>query len=85
MAAQSRQILNNLKGLCAELDLHVDHLMLARIYCADFSRFGEVNEVWESFYKNRTPPARTSLGATALPLGALVEMEFQFVIDPSLP
>lgn len=85
MEAETRQILKNLERLSAELSLDLDQLMLARIYCADFSRFGEINQVWETFYKNRTPPARTSVGATALPLGALVEMEFQFVIDPSLP
>lgn len=85
MGAETRQILQNLERLSAELGLELDQLMLARIYCADFSRFGEINQVWETFYRNRTPPARTSVGATALPLGALVEMEFQFVIDPSLP
>lgn len=85
MEAEARQILQNLERLSVELGLGLDPLMLVRIYCTDFSRFGEINHVWETFYKNRTPPARTSVGATALPLGALVEMEFQFVIDPSLP
>lgn len=85
MEAEARQILKNLESLSAELALELDQLMLARIYCADFSQFGVINQVWEAFYKKRTPPARTSVGATALPLGALVEMEFQFVIDPSLP
>jgi len=85
IGAQTLQILQNLERLSEELGLALDQLMLARIYCADFTRFGEISQVWETFYKNRTPPARTSVGATALPLGALVEMEFQFVIDPSLP
>lgn len=85
MEAEVRQILTNLDNLSQELQLGLEQLMLARIYCADFSQFGVINQVWEAFYINRIPPARTSIGATALPLGALVEMEFQFVIDPSMP
>lgn len=85
MAAEVRQILQNLSGLCEELGVALEQLMLARIYCADFARFGVVNEVWEEFFRERTPPARTSVGVAALPLGALVEMEFQFALAPSLP
>lgn len=85
MEAEVRQILSSLSSLCGELGLALDQLMLARIYCADFSQFGVINEVWQAFFQDRTPPARTSVGVAALPLGALVEMEFQFVIDPSMP
>ncbi|MDF0730091.1 RidA family protein [Pseudomonas entomophila] len=85
MAAEARQILLNLSGLCEELGIALEQLMLARIYCADFAQFGVINQHWEAFFQGRTPPARTSMGVAALPLGALVEMEFQFAIDPSLP
>ncbi|HGM5580440.1 TPA: RidA family protein [Pseudomonas putida] len=85
MAAEVRQILLNLDHLCQDLGIALEQLMLARIYCADFARFGVINQLWEAFFQGRTPPARTSVGVSALPLGALVEMEFQFAIDPSLP
>lgn len=85
MEAEVRQILSSLSCLCDELGLALDQLMLARIYCADFVQFGVINELWQAFFQDRTPPARTSVGVAALPLGALVEMEFQFVIDPSMP
>ncbi|MBA1291627.1 RidA family protein [Pseudomonas japonica] len=85
MAAEVQQILLNLNGLCDELGITLRQLMLARIYCADFAQFGVINEYWESFFLGRSPPARTSVGVAALPLGALVEMEFQFAIDFSLP
>ncbi|MEX0292257.1 RidA family protein [Pseudomonas putida] len=85
MAAEVGQILANLKGLCDELGIALEQLMLARIYCADFGQFGLINQHWEAFFQGATPPARTSVGVAALPLGALVEMEFQFAVDPSLP
>jgi 2-iminobutanoate/2-iminopropanoate deaminase len=85
MAAEVQQILINLSELCKELTFGLEKLMLVRIYCADFSQFGVLNQHWQAFFEGRTPPARTSLGVDALPLGALVEMEFQFAIDSSLP
>lgn len=84
MAAEARQILLNLRSLCDELGIALEQLMLARIYCADFAQFGVINQNWEEFFQGGNLPARTSVGVAALPLGALVEMEFQFAIDPSL-
>ncbi|WP_426157057.1 RidA family protein [Pseudomonas sp. TSRC2-2] len=85
LAAEVQQILINLSEMCKELTIGLEQLMLVRIYCADFSQFGVLNQHWQAFFEGRTPPARTSLGVAALPLGALVEMEFQFAIDSSLP
>ena len=54
---------------------------MARIYCADFAKFGEVNRAWDEAFEGIEPPARTSVGVAALPLGAEVETEFQFVVE----
>lgn len=77
---QSRQILANLRALCAEQGWTLEQLVAARIYCADFAEFPEVNRAWEECFDGVAPPARTSVGVDALPLGARVEMEFQFVV-----
>ena len=77
---ETRQILDNLAALCDEQGWSLEQLVVARIYCADFARFADVNRAWEERFADVAPPARTSLGATGLPLGALVEMEFQLVV-----
>jgi 2-iminobutanoate/2-iminopropanoate deaminase len=77
---QSRQILANLRALCAEQGWTLGQIVAARIYCADFAEFPEVNRAWEECFAAVEPPARTSVGASALPLGARVEMEFQLVV-----
>lgn len=76
---QTAQILANLRALVNEQGWGLHQLVLARIYCSDFSAFGLVNQAWEAFFAGCEPPARTSLGVSSLPLGALVEIEFQFV------
>jgi 2-iminobutanoate/2-iminopropanoate deaminase len=80
---EALQILTNLGRLAEEMGWSIDQLVLARIFCTDFSAFPEINRAWESFFAERVPPARTSVGVSALPLGASVEMEFQFVIAGS--
>ncbi|MFO1274061.1 MAG: RidA family protein [Rubrivivax sp.] len=77
---QSRRILANLRALCEEQGWRLEQLVAARIYCADFAEFPEVNRAWEECFDAVAPPARTSVGVSALPLAARVEMEFQLVV-----
>jgi 2-iminobutanoate/2-iminopropanoate deaminase len=79
--AQTAQILANLGRLAEEMHWPLDQLLVVRIFCTDFAAFPQVNRAWEAFFDGIVPPARTSVGVTALPLGALVEMEFQFLVD----
>ncbi|MDP9555122.1 UNVERIFIED_ORG: 2-iminobutanoate/2-iminopropanoate deaminase [Pseudomonas parafulva] len=81
LEVEARAIFQNLKRACLELEVGFHQLMLVRVYCCDFAKFGEFNAVWDEYFKDQTPPARTSIGVSALPLGALIEMEFQFAID----
>jgi len=78
---QSAQVLANLKALMDEMRWSREQLLMARLYCADFGTFGEINRAWDAFFEGAEPPARTSIGVNALPLGALVEMEFQFLVS----
>ena len=80
-AQQARQILSNLQRLLNEQGWSVQQIVLARIFCTDFSAFPQINEVWDDFFAREVPPARTSVGVSALPLGASVEIEFQLLHD----
>lgn len=76
--AQADKILGNLRALFAEQGWSLAQIVLARIYVVDMPRhFADVNRAWEGTFGAEAPPARTSIGVAALPLGALVEMEFQ--------
>ncbi len=77
-AAQTQRIFDNLLLALPDYGLTLAELVVARIYTTDFSTFGRINDVWASVFADLPPPARTSVGVQALPLGALVEIEFSF-------
>lgn len=81
--AETARILANMKRLAAEQQWPLENLVVARIFCADFASFGDINRAWEEAFDGIEPPARTSVGVAALPLGAVVEIEFQFVVAAS--
>ena len=74
------KILENLQLLMAELGLGWEHLAFARVFATDFSRFAEFNAAWEALFNTLDvpPPARSSVGVSALPLKASIEIEFTF-------
>lgn len=77
---QTQKILENIQVLMTEFGLGFDHLAIARIFTTQMDRFSEINAAWEALFNHidAAPPARTSLGVAALPLKALVEIEFTF-------
>ena len=78
LVTQTHQILHNLQAAMPDYGVGWEHLVNARIYTTEFARFGEINQVWEQAFAHRAPPARTSVGVSALPLGAAIEIEFTF-------
>jgi 2-iminobutanoate/2-iminopropanoate deaminase len=79
---ETLQILRNLSAGMRELDIAMDDLAMARIYTTSMSRFSEVNTEWDIFFeKQRVLPARSAVGVSALPIGASIEIEFQFYVD----
>ncbi len=78
LAAETRQILDNLKAALPDYGIGLEDMISARLYVVPFEQFAAVNEVWEEFFADVPPPARSSIGVSALPLGALIEIEFAF-------
>lgn len=76
---EAERILANMKIFATELGLGLSNLATARIYTTHMEEFPEINRAWEQVFSGDVvPPARTSVGVAALPMNALVEMEFSF-------
>jgi 2-iminobutanoate/2-iminopropanoate deaminase len=77
--AETAKILANLLQALPDFNLSLADLVSATIYTTQFENFTDINQAWEQvFTKDIRAPARTSLGVSALPLQATVEIEFMF-------
>lgn len=78
VAAQTQRIFDNLLLALPEYGFAMQDLVLARIYTTCMDQFPRINAVWERQFADTPPPARTSVGVSALPLSAQIEIEFMF-------
>ena len=76
IAAQTRRVIENLKIVLGGIGLGLEHVTMARIYLTEFNRdYQTLNGLWPSFFEFGKLPARTTVGVTALAVGALVEID----------
>ena len=71
---QTEQIFTNISAVLEAAGKSFDDVMKTTVYLADMRDFAAMNAVYARYFQ--TPyPARTTIQATGLPLGAAVEIE----------
>jgi len=74
VAAQAEQALRNLAAVLDAAGTGLERVVKTTVFLVDMGDFAAVNEVYARHFT--TPyPARTTVAVTALPKGALVEIE----------
>jgi 2-iminobutanoate/2-iminopropanoate deaminase len=71
---QTRQCLRNLETVCAAAGASLRDAVRCGIFVTDMATFGEVNSAYSEFFVD-APPARSTVGVAALPVGAQVEID----------
>jgi 2-iminobutanoate/2-iminopropanoate deaminase len=71
---QTRRCLDNLAIVAAAAGAQLSDAVRVGIYVTDISTFKEVNEAYGTYFTSE-PPARSTIGVAALPLGAQVEID----------
>ena len=71
---QTRRCLENLSIVAAAAGVRLADAVRMTIYVVDISLFGDVNEAYGGYFQT-DPPARTTIGVAALPLGSQVEID----------
>ena len=74
VGGQTRQALENLKGILEEAGLGMKNVVKATVFLASMKDFQEMNTVYAEYFPS-DPPARAAVEVAALPLGARVEIE----------
>ncbi len=74
VAAQTKQVLQNLQAVLTAVGLNLDSIVKTTIYMTDLTMFAEMNEVYAHYF-HPPYPARATVQVSALPKGAQVEIE----------
>ena len=71
---QTRQCLENLSVVAAAAGAQLSDAVRMGIYVTDMGTFKDVNEAYAAYFET-DPPARSTVGVAALPVGAQVEID----------
>jgi 2-iminobutanoate/2-iminopropanoate deaminase len=71
--AETRQTLENIKAILEAAGSSFDRAVQSFVYMVDISEFAAMNQVYAEYFKVN-PPGRTTVGVSALPAGAKVEI-----------
>ena len=74
LADETDQCLRNLAAVCRAGGTELSQTLRATIYTTDLAGFAEINAAYGKFFPNM-PPARVTVGVSALPKGARVEID----------
>jgi len=76
VVAQTERVMANLALVLGELELGLEHIVQCRAYLTEFERdYAAFNDAYKAHFPADRLPARTTVGVTALAVGALVEID----------
>ena len=70
----TRQVLINIQAILKKTDLDMSDIVKTTIFLKNIMDFPVVNEIYAGFFPEE-PPARSTIEASVLPKGALIEIE----------
>ena len=73
-AAQAKQVFENMKTVLQEMNLSMNDVLKSTVFLSDLGNFSAVNEVYAEYF-GPDFPARSCIQVSALPMGALIEVE----------
>jgi len=71
---QTKQVLENIKGVLESQKLGMGSVVKATIFLKDIGNFNQVNEIYATYFPS-SPPARSTVEVSKLPRNAEIEIE----------
>jgi len=72
--AETRQTILNIQAILCGAGAELSDVVKVNVFVTDMAKFGEMNEAYLEFFPSE-PPARITVGCSALALGAFVEID----------
>lgn len=79
---ETRLVMENLKAILAEAGLSFENVVKTSIFISDMNNFGRINEVYGTYFKPETAPARETVEVANLPKFVNVEISAIAVKSP---
>ncbi|MES2125639.1 MAG: RidA family protein [Pseudomonadota bacterium] len=73
--AQVKGAMDSLVGTLKSVGLTADDVVKCQVFMTDISKLSDLGKVYVTYFKPDRLPARTSIGVSALPFGAEVEID----------
>jgi 2-iminobutanoate/2-iminopropanoate deaminase len=74
IGAQTRQVLENLRGILEAAGTSMGRVVKTTVYMTNLADFQKMNEVYAEYFP-QDRPVRSTVGVASLPRGALVEID----------
>lgn len=71
---ETKQSMENLRVILEEADMNFENVVKSSIFLSDMNQFSEVNEVYGTYFKAETAPARETVEVANLPKFVNVEI-----------
>ncbi|QJP35312.1 RidA family protein [Nonlabens sp. Ci31] len=71
---ETHLVMKHLESLLKQVDMTFEHVLKTSIFLSDMSNFATVNEVYGSYFKEETAPARETVEVANLPKYVNVEI-----------
>ena len=72
--AETSQVMENLKAVLAAADMTFENVVKSSIFISDMNSFGQINEVYGTYFNAETAPARETVEVANLPKFVNVEI-----------
>ena len=80
--SQAERVFANLDAVLEAAGASLDKVLRTTVYLTDLTLFPRVNAVYDRHFRGDPRPARTTVAAAALPLGAQIEVDIIALVDP---
>ncbi|MBL4716007.1 MAG: RidA family protein [Bacteroidia bacterium] len=71
---ETHQVMKNINAVLTEAGLTFNNVVKSSIFLSDMNSFGDVNEVYGSYFDDETAPARETVEVACLPKNVNVEI-----------
>lgn len=71
---ETKQVMENIKAILKEVDMTFENIVKTSIFISDMGNFGRINEVYSTYFKATTAPARETVEVANLPKYVNVEI-----------